>query len=467
VRRAFSCCVGVLLLALLVLPVRPACADYKQTYLKARDALEKSDWAEAATLLRRALQEEPQENAKVKFYGVRLEPYVPHFHLGEALVKIGQCDEAMRELDESERQGVVQGLASEYARLKSYRDQCRPAARPPTSIPPVAPPLLPTPTPAHGVDPRLVKEAQQRAQAAIGEATRAEDAVKGQRRKPEYAPLFEQRADLVRRLDQATASLERARALQGKETIAELETAASLAAEARKELEAVQQAATTARDQAASEGEHAREARRDELLRDIQTLMTPAEGLLAQGSRSPGPTRSKLDRELRNLELVVDEARRPAGLSVVRLESIKDQLGIASRELEQALQRAAQEAALPTPTGSQPALPTQPVVAPPETRGAAPPELRSAVAAFLRADYRTVLGTLEHIDFPQPRAEAVALLFRAAAHYLLYLESGQRNAELKEDATSDVRAMHAKDPSVVPFPDVFSPLFVEFCSSVR
>jgi hypothetical protein len=471
VRRALSrrLGLGALLLALLALAVRPAEADYKQDYLKAREALDKGSWAEAATLLRRAIQEEPQENARVKFYGVRLEPYLPHYHLGEALVKLGQCDQAVSELAESERQGVVQGLATEYGLLKGYRDECRAAAPRPSPVVPVAPgpPPTPTPTAVHGDDPRLLKEAQQRAQAAVTAASRAEEAAKGQRRKPDYAPLWEQRADLVRRLDQAAANLERARALQGKETVAELESAASLAADARKELEAVQQAATTARDQAASAGEQARDAHRQELLGEIQVLLGPAESLLADGGRLSPSARAGLERELRSLELVVNEARSPAGLSVMRLESIKDQLGAASRDLEQALQRAGREATLPTPGPSQPTLPTPPVPPPPGARAAAPPELRSAVAAFLRADYRTVLGALEHIDFPQPHAESVAFLFRAAAHYLLFLESGQRNAGLKEEATADVRAMRAKDPGVAPLPEVFSPLFIEFCNQVR
>lgn|GEM_PF-917114 len=450
---------------LLLFAAIPAAADFKQDYLKGVEALDKGNWAEAATLLRSAMAGESRENARIKFYGVRFEPYLVHFQLGEALARLGECREAVAQFDESERQGVIQGVGNLYERLKASRDRCRGSIQPATPAPTAPPPLRPTATPAPRVDPRLLREAQQRAQNALADATRSQEAVRNRQRRPEYRDVFEQRSDLGQRLDSAAASLERARGLleQGEreDRIADLEAAATLAVEAKRELEDVQHAAEIARSLLAQGSEREREERRQQLLREIAALVGPAERLLARGQALSQPGQELIAREHRTLELVLAQARESDSLSVMQLEALADQLRVAEGDLSLALERAAQ-APSATPV---PGLPDS--TGPPSDRPEVPPALRSAIGAYLRADYRSTLETLQRVEFSQPRAAAVAHLFRSAARYLLYLEGGSHSDELKEGAAEDVRATRTTDPGVAPLPEVFSPAFIQFFDSVR
>lgn len=451
--------------ALLLLAAVPAAADFKQDYLKGVEALDKGNWAEAATLLRSAMAGESRENARIKFYGVRFEPYLVHFQLGEALARLGECREAIAQFDESERQGVIQGVGNLYDRLKASRDRCRGTVQPPTPVATQPPAVRPTATPAPRIDPRLLRETLQRAQNAVADATRSQEAVRNRQRRPEYREVYEQRNDLLQRLDKASATLEQARGLldQGgrEERIADLEAAATLAAQAKNELEDVQHAAEIARSLLTQGSEQEREARRQQLLREIAALVGPAERMLAEGQALAQPGREQIVREHRTVELVLAQARASDSLSVMQLEALKDQLQVATGDLRLALQRAGQ-APSATPT---PRLPDS--TGPPPDRPEVPPALRNAIGAYLRADYQTTLESLRQVEFPQPRATAVGHLFRAAARYFLFREGGSHSEELMQSAVDDVRATRAKDPGVAPLPEVFSPAFIAFFEGVN
>ena len=53
-----------------------------------------------------------------------LQPYLPHLYLGVALSRLGDCRAALRELEESERQGVVSGRERELNLLLARREKC-------------------------------------------------------------------------------------------------------------------------------------------------------------------------------------------------------------------------------------------------------------------------------------------------------------------------------------------------------
>src|SRR4051794_3873139 len=93
------------LVALLV--AAPVLADYKDTYKKALEAVDHKRWPEVVQLMRDAIRQNAQEGEKVKLYGLRFEPYVPHFHLGYALSQTGDCAGAIAELQTSETQGAI------------------------------------------------------------------------------------------------------------------------------------------------------------------------------------------------------------------------------------------------------------------------------------------------------------------------------------------------------------------------
>lgn len=110
---------ALLLLALAVLAtIGPATASEAppESYLAARAALEQGDPAAAARLLRRALGDSPRERAGPP-------SYLPHFYLGLAQQRLGNCLGALREWRASLEQGAIAGLP-EAAELARERAAC-------------------------------------------------------------------------------------------------------------------------------------------------------------------------------------------------------------------------------------------------------------------------------------------------------------------------------------------------------
>lgn len=148
--------------SLALLLVAPhARADFKDTYRKAFEAVERKRWSDVAALMRQAIAENPTEGSPIKLYGMRFEPYLPHFHLGFALVQLGSCEEGVRELEISEAQGAVRssayynqlltaksGCAAKVAALKTPppTSPATTTSPPTTTLPPTTTTLAPTTT---------------------------------------------------------------------------------------------------------------------------------------------------------------------------------------------------------------------------------------------------------------------------------------------------------------------------------
>jgi hypothetical protein len=137
----------------LLLAAPPARADYRETYRKAVEAVDRKRWPEVARLMREAIAENPREGERVKLYGLRFEAYVPHFYLGLALLNTGDCDGAVKAFDASEAAGAIRGTPR-YAELLDGRKACAGrmarVASPPaaTPKPPPAPPAIQAPAPS-------------------------------------------------------------------------------------------------------------------------------------------------------------------------------------------------------------------------------------------------------------------------------------------------------------------------------
>ena len=137
----------------LLLLSAPARADYKETYRKAVEAVDRKRWTEVARLMREAIAENPREGERVKLYGLRFEAYVPHFYLGLALLNTGDCDGAVKAFAASEAAGAIRGTPR-YADLLDGRKTCdarmaRTAAPPGASPhPPPGPPATQIPAPS-------------------------------------------------------------------------------------------------------------------------------------------------------------------------------------------------------------------------------------------------------------------------------------------------------------------------------
>ncbi|HET7292788.1 MAG TPA: hypothetical protein VFM88_10205 [Vicinamibacteria bacterium] len=134
----------------LVAAASTARADYKDTYRKALEAVDRKRWAEVAQLMREAIQQNPKEGEKVKLYGLRFETYLPHFHLGIALSQGGDCAGALRALQASDEQGAVRSTP-QYAQLVEVQRSC--ATKVAQAAPPTTRPAPPTTVPVTTVPP--------------------------------------------------------------------------------------------------------------------------------------------------------------------------------------------------------------------------------------------------------------------------------------------------------------------------
>jgi hypothetical protein len=98
--------------------------DYRENYREAMRAVDFGNWKEAERRLQIAKALKPEEGGeKVVIYGVRIQTYLPHYYLGLALFNQGDCDNALEEWKESERQGVIH-QTSESQTLSRLRQKC-------------------------------------------------------------------------------------------------------------------------------------------------------------------------------------------------------------------------------------------------------------------------------------------------------------------------------------------------------
>jgi hypothetical protein len=117
--------VAVVLLALLpTLTPAPAAADYRQSYLDGRRALERGDLEQAIALLGAAARERPVEQARARLVGAIPEPYLPHHLLGLAHFRARRCPQALAEWALSEEQGAVASVAAAAAVARRHRGDC-------------------------------------------------------------------------------------------------------------------------------------------------------------------------------------------------------------------------------------------------------------------------------------------------------------------------------------------------------
>jgi tetratricopeptide (TPR) repeat protein len=155
---------------LLALGAGAARADWKKDYDRGLKAIEAGQWAEAEAAFRAALADDPEPNARKRFQGVVMKPYLPHYYAGLAAYRQGDCPGALEYWQHGPTSTVVatqpelqavksKGLADCNQKLAAASKPATPAATGPVvaSTPakpaasPTAPPARPpvaTPPPA-------------------------------------------------------------------------------------------------------------------------------------------------------------------------------------------------------------------------------------------------------------------------------------------------------------------------------
>lgn len=155
------------------------------------------------------------------------------------------------------------------------------------------------------------------------------------------------------------------------------------------------------------------EAETRSLRAETRTLAEKARELLGRPAPSDPEvleTRGAVGRALKAYEQL------PAGASPDAVRVVRDMLAQSTRSLERLL------AAPPAPE-------THP----------APEKLRRAVAAFLAGDYQRTVDLLAVPELGSPEATRIAYLLRGAARFSLWVERGEQDQALYQQALADVR----------------------------
>lgn len=392
----------------------PAVADFKQDYLNAVKALNKGDVQEAISEFRSAIADNPQADPAVRFYGMRREPYLPHFFLGNALYQAGDCVGAMQAWQTAEQQGVA-ASAGEGAALAANMANCASVTVDLTEF-----------------------------IAAAGTAIDGLEAAIGRYSDLSGEPLLRNEWSNRWQPEQATAE--------------------SLAASLRRDLSAAEQAS----DQAAMETvtQQARtETNRINGLRDL--ALATVEDLRANQAERLAAEREQAERELRQAIASAGSVQQPAGASeqmVALKRDLDSQLqraeGISSsasalnlRELAQGINstiRRLEEARQNWQAEMQTLAERTP-----------PPELKQIAESYFAGDYQAVNRSANPDRFDEPRPRVQALLFRAAANFSLYVLSGEQNSALLRQAETDIREIKRINGEFSPYIAAFSPSFIE------
>ncbi len=141
-----------LLIALLIAPI--SYADFKDAYKDGVRAAEDQNWALVDSKMREALSSEPTPQAKVRLYGMRFEPYLPHHYLALAASARNNCAAALAALNNGGHQSALAGArdnAGLLAAEKQIKSRCQnaapnvvpPSVPPPSVPPPITPPVTP------------------------------------------------------------------------------------------------------------------------------------------------------------------------------------------------------------------------------------------------------------------------------------------------------------------------------------
>jgi hypothetical protein len=125
---------SVLLLLVLGAFSGPAAADWRETFAEGVRAWDLGQWRKAARLMRRAIDERPEETGeKVRVYGMKWERYLPNYYLGMALYELNDCRAALAAFEASRDHGEV-GLVGRSLMTRREEDcRNRVGAPPPSS----------------------------------------------------------------------------------------------------------------------------------------------------------------------------------------------------------------------------------------------------------------------------------------------------------------------------------------------
>jgi hypothetical protein len=405
-------------------------ADFKRDYGSAVRDYNSGDYADAIAGLQKAIDQEPTAQEKVRIYGMRYEPYMPYFFLGQAKFKAGDCAGALAAWKESESQGVIQ-QQDEFAEMQTGMAGCKPA---------------------QAVDVTRIAQAAEQAIGTLDENTELfanlenERVLSGEwasRWQPEKAMAQATSQSLKQRLATAVSDKDEA-------AIAAIQTEAENAAGAISSTRGIAAArVSTLKEQQASSAVAQRDTARQGLVRalasgravefrqgsdQMASLQQQLTSLLARGD-SVVENSATSTQEFRELTQSITNVSRRYASSIQDWQSAQ-RLAQAAEEDAAAIQAAAE-------------------------RRIPPPTLKRAAEAYFAGNYQSAVRLADPDSLDEDRAKVQALLFRAAANYKLFVLSGEKNNVARQSSQDDIRAIKQLNSNFSPYIAAFSPRFLD------
>lgn len=391
----------------------PALADFKRDYGNGVKALNSGKNEKAVKDLEKAIADNGKAQDKVRIYGMRFEPYLPYYYLGEAKFKLGDCQGAMNAWQESVKQGIVQ-QTPQFDALQESKAGCG----------------------SEVVDVGAIAAQTKDSIRALDSSISDYDRMRGERLlasewpanwQPALDQAKQQSTDFSQRLDAATTASDA-------DAIGKLDTEikASIVELSGKLEQVKSRLAAIGRQQQNADAE-ARNMARRELIQAVAAARSINDNNLND------PRISKLRQELQTLAGRGDGigSNSPASAYKTLARSINTKLR-EFRQVAQEVQNQQQAVALRKP----------------------PASLNAIAVAYFSGDYQQAAKLSDPAKYSEQRERIQAHLFRAAARYNLYVLTGEQQAPMLRDAQQDIRSIKRLDRGFSPYLAAFSPRFL-------
>jgi hypothetical protein len=511
---------GMLLLCTLAVPRLAHAQD--DEFKRGIDALtdKPARWQEVAKEMRAAIQKNGTESSRtVKtggFLGIKsdLRPYLPHYFLGEALYRTGDCVGAVTEWVISEQQGAIKTQA-EYlnAIQEGYKACSAKGVLSPSEFNPLAATAGRQLSDALAHAQRVAALRDSRQDLWRPEMNEQFDHAQSDLRTGQTRMSSATRTRAAADFNEARASADRATAVLNtlERTINEAIVSITAVQAQGREVDALIQQAEAAdrgidnskvslsagmassrqgaRDQLGRGRDRLREgvsnrslAAVNEALKYVQDAKGTLSGLLDQVNKTARENQAKqfadasaqatellafIDNSYTTASTLATEQREKVTQQMAdELESIQKQSATVHRRFESA--RRSQDLSAVTDVvrvtselrASLDAFIKQ--IDPDIVHRGVPQALKEASQQFFAGDYQRVLATLDPAAVRDAPMQAHIHAFRAAALYTLYVRSGDQDQSLRTRALTEVQLSKQFDASFQPDSRVFAPRFITF-----
>lgn len=404
-------------------------ADFKRDYGAGVRDFNSGDYADAIDSLQKAIDEESTAQEKVRIYGMRYEPYIPYFFLGQAKFKNGDCKGALAAWNLSLAQGVIK-QQEQFAEMQANMATCDSMKVDVTRIAREAEDAIGVLERNIALFAQLKKEqllSSEWASRWEPELKKAETTVKS---------LQQQLGSAVTNTDESAIKAILSEAQKAADVIGGAQGMAVARIDSIKQDQAQNVAkqredARRSLSQAISSGNSIEMTQGSE---QMATLKQQLDTLLAQGNNAVNNSATKIKEYQELAQSITNVSRRYAAAEQ-------------DWQTQQRLAQAAEKDAAAAREAAQRRIP--------------PPALKKIAEAYFAGNYQSAVQLSNPDSLKENREKIQALLFRAAANHKLFILSGEKNTQARQRSEDDIKAIKRLNKNFTPYIAAFSPRFLE------